>query len=121
MARSLRPCRVTRAAAGAASVSSAEAATVEALQPSPSRQSPSITTAVWFAPKPVTMAAATSRVWPAMMVGNRPIRSASTPNTGDSPYMPAMCRLMVKPTIDKVAPPPARWTGVIDIKATIVA
>ena len=55
------------------------------------------------------------------MVGIRPRRSASTPNTGDSANIPAMCRLRVKPTTDRDAPSCTRCTGVIDINAIIVA
>ena len=55
------------------------------------------------------------------MVGSRPMRSASTPNTGDSANIPAMCRLRVKPTTDRDAPSCTRCTGVIDINAIIVA
>ncbi len=41
------------------------------------------------------------------------------PKTGDSAYMPAMCRLSVTPMIVSVAPWWSRCTGVIAITATI--
>jgi hypothetical protein len=121
MLRSLRPCRTTVRSGGAASVSSAEPATVAALHPSPSMIRPIITTGISWAPRAVITAEPISRACPSTTVGSRPHRSERMPNSGESAYMPAMCRLMVKPTTESVAPPCTRCTGVMDISATIVA
>jgi len=105
---------------GTASATSAEPATTDADQPKPSRINPATVAARDSDPSQNRVKAVSSNPWPERTTGIRPQRSASQPNTGDSAYIPATCRLMVSPTMVRVAPCIISCTGAIDMRATIV-
>ncbi len=100
-------------------MSSAEPDTVTALQPNPSSTNAIVTAVVSCWPNAITATQPARIPQPSRIVGTRPQRSASRPNTGESAYMPAMCRLMVSPTMVSVAPWCSRWIGVIAMIDTI--
>jgi len=105
---------------GTASATSAEPATTDADQPNPSRINPTTMAARESAPSQNSAKAPRSDACPASTTGVRPHRSASQPNTGDSAYIPATWRLIVNPTMVRVAPCIISCTGAIDISATMV-
>ncbi len=103
------------------SVSSVEPATVAHDQPTPSRNSPAVTARRSPPEVPARSVATTYIACPSRITGTRPSRSAAHPTSGDSAYIPAMCRLIVNPTTLSDAPWWARCTGVIVITDTITA
>ena len=102
--------------------SSVEPATIVPDQPSPSRTRPTTAARCRARPcrPPRTRRAAAPT--PPRTTGRRPSRSVSQPTTGDSAYMPAMCRLSTMPTIrstSRVRRRSPMCTGVIDITPTM--
>ncbi len=121
---SASPCTSERCAAAVDSVSSVEPATVAQDQPRPSRNRPVATAhgAPPAVPAVAAVAAAqTWTAWPTRITRTRPSRSVSHPTSGDSAYIPAMCRLMLKPTALNAAPWWVRCSGAMVITDTITA
>jgi len=58
---------------------------------------------------------------PRPIPARRPNRSATRPMTGLSAYIPAMCRLITRPTTCRLAPACPRCNGVITMTATMTA
>ncbi len=131
MSVSETPCTSTRRSRDTRSARNAEPETVAIDQPRPSSTSPVVTAACESAPRPQTSTAATSMPWEASIIRIRPILSASAPTSGESAYMPAMCREMVNPMTTRMSAVPwcmacpgvaamsLRCTGVMDMTPTI--
>ena len=58
---------------------------------------------------------------PNVITGRRPIRSTAIPTRGEKAYMPAMWRLITIPITRRPSSAWRRWSGVIDMTATITA
>ena len=102
--RSASPWIEVRSLAESASVSSALAATKARFQPTPLRNNPSMTSPLSLpGAMPATATASSSPTAPATIIGTRPKRSQSQPDSGEATYMPPRCIETARPMV------PTEW------------
>jgi hypothetical protein len=107
MNRSARPWIDVRSSAESASVRSALPETNARFQPIPFRKSPVMTSPPASPGTRPASAQAPSRIAPPRpIIGSRPKRSLSQPDSGDETYMPARCSEVATPIVPTVC----RWS-----------